>query len=73
MHNTRNAPQIHNTTHRGGIRTSLRHQLAPSSGMGRGAFWDNRAAVHYAVRNYGEYPRVLERILISDERLYADL
>jgi len=41
--------------------------------MGRGAFWDNRAAVHYAVRNYGEYPRVLERILISDERLYADL
>lgn len=37
------------------------------------AFWDNRAAVHYAVRNYGDYPRVLERILISDERLYADL
>jgi len=37
------------------------------------AFWDNRAAVHYAVRNYGEYPRLLERILISDEKLYADL
>lgn len=37
------------------------------------AFWDNRAAVHYAVRNYGDYPRLLERILISDERLYADL
>jgi alpha-ketoglutarate-dependent taurine dioxygenase len=37
------------------------------------AFWDNRAAVHYAVRNYGDYPRLLERILVSDERLYADL
>ncbi|HEX7873234.1 MAG TPA: TauD/TfdA family dioxygenase [Sphingobium sp.] len=37
------------------------------------AFWDNRAAVHYAVRNYGDYPRLLERILISDERLYTDL
>jgi hypothetical protein len=29
--------------------------------------------VHYAVRNYGEYPRLLERILVADERLYADL
>ncbi|MFT3965018.1 MAG: TauD/TfdA family dioxygenase [Sphingobium sp.] len=37
------------------------------------AFWDNRGAVHYAVRNYGDYPRVLDRILIADERLYADL
>jgi alpha-ketoglutarate-dependent taurine dioxygenase len=37
------------------------------------AFWDNRAAVHYAVRNYGDYPRLLERILIADEKLYADL
>jgi taurine dioxygenase len=37
------------------------------------AFWDNRGAVHYAVRNYGDYPRVLDRILIEDERLYADL
>jgi alpha-ketoglutarate-dependent sulfate ester dioxygenase len=37
------------------------------------AFWDNRAAVHYAVRNYGDYPRLLDRILILDERLYADL
>jgi len=37
------------------------------------AFWDNRAAVHYAVRNYGEFPRVLERILIADEPQYADL
>lgn len=27
----------------------------------------------YAVRNYGDYPRLLERILIADERLYADL
>jgi alpha-ketoglutarate-dependent taurine dioxygenase len=37
------------------------------------AFWDNRAAVHYAVRNYGDFPRVLDRVLIADERLYADL
>ncbi|CAN5174918.1 TauD/TfdA family dioxygenase [soil metagenome] len=37
------------------------------------AFWDNRAAVHYAVRNYGDFPRLLERILIADAPLYADL
>lgn len=37
------------------------------------AFWDNRAAVHYAVRNYGDFPRELSRILIADEPLYADL
>jgi alpha-ketoglutarate-dependent sulfate ester dioxygenase len=37
------------------------------------AFWDNRAAVHYAVRNYGDFPRLLERILIADELQYADL
>lgn len=37
------------------------------------AFWDNRAAVHYAVRNYGDYPRLLHRVLIADETLYADL
>jgi taurine dioxygenase len=37
------------------------------------AFWDNRAAVHYAVRNYGDFPRVLERILIADEPQYAEL
>ena len=37
------------------------------------AFWDNRSAVHYAVKNYGDFPRLLERILIADEPLYADL
>lgn len=37
------------------------------------AFWDNRAAVHYAVRNYGDFPRLLERVLIADEPLYAEL
>lgn len=37
------------------------------------AFWDNRGAVHYAVRNYGDYPRVLDRVLIADEQLWADL
>lgn len=37
------------------------------------AFWDNRAAVHYAVRNYGDFPRLLERILIQDEPQYANV
>jgi alpha-ketoglutarate-dependent taurine dioxygenase len=37
------------------------------------AFWDNRAAVHYAVRDYGDFPRVMERVLIADEPLYANL
>ncbi|MDB4974221.1 MAG: taurine catabolism dioxygenase TauD [Myxococcaceae bacterium] len=37
------------------------------------AFWDNRAAVHIAVRNYGDFPRVLERILIQDEVSYENL
>jgi alpha-ketoglutarate-dependent taurine dioxygenase len=37
------------------------------------AFWDNRAAVHYAVRNYGDFPRVLDRILIADEPQYSEL
>jgi taurine dioxygenase len=37
------------------------------------AFWDNRAAVHYAVRNYGDFPRELHRILIADEPLWTDL
>ena len=30
------------------------------------AFWDNRAGLHYAVFNYGDYPRELERVLIED-------
>lgn len=37
------------------------------------AFWDNRAAVHRAVRNYGDYPRLLERVLIDDEPLWRNL
>ncbi len=37
------------------------------------AFWDNRAAVHYAVRNYGDFPRLMQRVLIADKPLYADL
>ena len=49
------------------------HQVRFAWRPGSVAFWDNRAAVHYAVRNYGNYPRLLERILIADEKLYADL
>lgn len=37
------------------------------------AFWDNRSTVHYAVRNYGDFPRELHRILIADEPLWSDL
>jgi len=49
------------------------YQVRFSWRPGSVAFWDNRAAVHYAVRNYGDFPRVLERILIADEPQYADL
>jgi hypothetical protein len=31
------------------------------------------SAPHGAVRNYGEFPRLLERILIADEPQYAEL
>lgn len=48
-------------------------QVRFSWAPGSVAFWDNRAAVHYAVKNYGDFPRVLERILIEDEPLYANL
>ena len=49
------------------------HQVRFTWSPGSIAFWDNRAAVHYAVRNYGDFPRLLERILIADEPQYADL
>ncbi len=49
------------------------YQVRFSWAPGSVAFWDNRAAVHYAVRNYGDYPRVLERLLIADEPLWQDL
>ncbi|TWH75918.1 taurine dioxygenase [Azomonas agilis] len=31
------------------------------------AFWDNRSTLHYPVTNYGDFPRVMERVLIADE------
>jgi taurine dioxygenase len=49
------------------------YQMRFSWRPGSVAFWDNRATVHYAVRNYGDYPRLLERVLIADEPLFADL
>lgn len=49
------------------------HQVRFGWEPGSVAFWDNRSTVHYAVRNYGEFPRLLNRVLISDEPLYADL
>jgi taurine dioxygenase len=30
------------------------------------AFWDNRALLHYPVYNYGDFNRVMERVLIAD-------
>jgi taurine dioxygenase len=49
------------------------YQVRFSWRPGSVAFWDNRAAVHYAVRNYGDFPRLLERILIADESNYEQL
>ena len=49
------------------------YQVRFSWRPGSVAFWDNRAAVHYAVRNYGNFPRLLDRVLIADEPLYANL
>jgi taurine dioxygenase len=37
------------------------------------AFWDNRAAVHIAIRDYGDFPRLMDRVLIADQPLWADL
>ncbi|MBA4010300.1 MAG: taurine catabolism dioxygenase TauD [Phenylobacterium sp.] len=31
------------------------------------AFWDNRAGLHFAVRDYGDFPRVMERVLIASD------
>ncbi|TBV02042.1 TauD/TfdA dioxygenase family protein [Phytopseudomonas dryadis] len=31
------------------------------------AFWDNRALLHYPVYNYGDFDRVMERVLIADD------
>ncbi|MDX3775503.1 TauD/TfdA family dioxygenase [Chromatiaceae bacterium AAb-1] len=31
------------------------------------AFWDNRATLHYPVYNYGNFPRVMERVLIAGD------
>lgn len=49
------------------------YQVRFSWRPGSVAFWDNRAAVHYAVRNYGDFPRLLERVLIEDESPYSNL
>jgi taurine dioxygenase len=61
------------------LSTILYHYKKPENQVrfswrpGSVAFWDNRAAVHYAVRNYGDFPRLMQRVLIADEPLYADL
>jgi taurine dioxygenase len=61
------------------LNTILYHYKKPENQVrfswrpGSVAFWDNRAAVHYAVRNYGDFPRLMQRVLIADEPLYAEL
>ena len=32
------------------------------------AFWDNRATMHYAVRDYGGVPRVMQRVTLRGDR-----
>jgi len=49
------------------------YQVRFSWRPGSVAFWDNRGSLHYAVRNYGDFPRVMERVLIADEPRYADI
>jgi taurine dioxygenase len=61
------------------LSTILYHYKKPENQVrfswrpGSVAFWDNRSAVHYAVRNYGDFPRLMHRVLIADEPLYGDL
>ncbi|MER8786237.1 TauD/TfdA family dioxygenase, partial [Mesorhizobium sp. M1006] len=31
------------------------------------AIWDNRATMHYAVRDYGDQPRIVRRVAIDGE------
>lgn len=49
------------------------YQVRFSWRPGSVAFWDNRAAVHIAIRNYGDFPREMERVLIEDEAAYAHI
>ncbi len=49
------------------------YQVRFSWRPGSVAFWDNRATLHYAVRNYGDYPRLMERILIGREAQLTDI
>jgi taurine dioxygenase len=34
------------------------------------AVWDNRATVHYAVSDYGDQHRLLDRVTFGDERAF---
>ena len=49
-------------------------QVRFSSRPGSIAFWDNRRTIreHCAVRNFGDFPRLLERSLIADEPQYGE-
>jgi taurine dioxygenase len=33
------------------------------------AIWDNRAVHHYGVRDYGDFPRRMDRVLVAESRL----
>ncbi|SNQ46504.1 Alpha-ketoglutarate-dependent sulfate ester dioxygenase (fragment) [Frankia canadensis] len=40
-------------------------QVRLSWSVGDVALWDNRVLLHYGVRDYGAFPRELERVLIA--------
>ena len=46
--------------------TRPEYQVRFSWAPGAVAMWDNRAVHHYAVRDYGDYPRRMERVLVVD-------
>lgn len=46
--------------------TRPEYQVRFSWSPGAIAMWDNRAVHHYAVRDYGDFPRRMERVLIAE-------
>lgn len=45
--------------------TRPEHQVRFRWSVGAVAFWDNRCTLHYAVKDYGPYPRHMERVLVN--------
>ncbi|WP_213765521.1 TauD/TfdA family dioxygenase [Caballeronia sp. dw_19] len=47
--------------------TRPEYQVRVKWEKGSVAFWDNRATLHYAVQDYGDFPRVMERVLVASD------